>query len=238
MAPWLLALMGIGAGVNAYATAQQIASQSRLLEQQASILRDNAKDNYSLAKEQSVLFRRTAEENARKVLEVGQDQQMREEIAGQARLGGIRAKLGSSGAIADVGTGADLQIGQALANSFNQRMIKHNTNYEAARTRLEGKQRATMTMRAANNAYIAAQRQASYLESQAAEVRATKSLAVLSSLLGGASNIIKSMPLQEPAATTPTNDAVQTFYQTEFGRPYEALDYNSRMSKRVYTDNY
>ena len=49
MAPWLLALMGIGAGVNAYATAQQIASQSRLLEQQASILRDNAKDNYSLA---------------------------------------------------------------------------------------------------------------------------------------------------------------------------------------------
>lgn len=238
MAPWLLALMGIGAGVNAYATAQQIASQSRLLEQQASILRDNAKDNYSLAKEQSVLFRRTAEENARKVLEVGQDQQMREEIAGQARLGGIRAKLGSSGAIADVGTGADLQIGQALANSFNQRMIKHNTNYEAARTRLEGKQRATMTMRAANNAYIAAQRQASYLESQAAEVRATKSLAVLSSLLGGASNIIKSMPLQEPAATTPTNDAVQTFYQTEFGKPYEALDYNSRMSKRVYTDNY
>lgn len=238
MAPWLLALMGIGAGVNAYATAQQIASQSRLLEQQASILRDNAKDNYSLAKEQSVLFRRTAEENARKVLEVGQDQQMREEIAGKARLGGIRAKLGSSGAIADVGTGADLQIGQALANSFNQRMIKHNTNYEAARTRLEGKQRATMTMRAANNAYVAAQRQASYLESQAAEVRATKSLAVLSSLLGGASNIIKSMPLQEPAATTPTNDAVQTFYQTEFGRPYEALDYNSRMSKRVYTDNY
>lgn len=238
MAPWLLALMGLGAGVNAYATAQQIASQSRLLEQQASILRENAKDNYSLAKEQSVLFRRTAEENARKVLEVGQDQQMREEIAGQARLGGIRAKLGSSGAIADVGTGADLQIGQALANSFNQRMIKHNTNYEAARTRLEGKQRATMTMRAANNAYIAAQRQASYLESQAAEVRATKSLAVLSSLLGGASNIIKSMPLQEPAATTPTNDAVQTFYQTEFGKPYEALDYNSRMSKRVYTDNY
>jgi len=238
MAPWLLALMGIGAGVNAYATAQQIASQSRLLEQQASILRENAKDNYSLAKEQSVLFRRTAEENARKVLEVGQDQQMREEIAGKARLGGIRAKLGSSGAIADVGTGADLQIGQALANSFNQRMIKHNTNYEAARTRLEGKQRATMTMRAANNAYVAAQRQASYLESQAAEVRATKSLAVLSSLLGGASNIIKSMPLQEPAATTPTNDAVQTFYQTEFGKPYEALDYNSRMSKRVYTDNY
>jgi len=153
---------------------------------------------------------------------------MREKIAGKARIGGIRAKLGSSGAIADVGTGGQLQIGQALANSYNQRMIKHNTNYEAARTRLEGKQRATMTMRAAENAAIAASRQAAYLETQAAEVRATKSLAVLSSLLGGMSNIVKSMPVQEPMPTQVDNP-VQSFYRTEFGRDYKATDYNMKM---------
>lgn len=228
MSPYLLALFGLGAGVNAYATAQQIASQSKMLQLQAGMLRENAKDNYGLAKEQSILFQRTAEENARKVLEAGQDQLMREKIAGKARIGGIRAKLGSSGAIADVGTGGQLQIGQALANSYNQRMIKHNTNYEAARTRLEGKQRATMTMRAAENAAIAASRQAAYLETQAAEVRATKSLAVLSSLLGGMSNIVKSMPVQEPVPTT-TTDPVQSFYKTEFGKEYTPQDYNLMM---------
>ena len=228
MSPLLLALFGIGAGVNAYATAQQIASQSKMLQLQAGMLRENAKDNYGLAKEQSILFTRTAEENARKVLEAGQDQLMREKIAGKARIGGMRAKLGSSGAIADVGTGGQLQIGQALANSYNQRMIKHNTNYEAARTRLEGKQRATMTMRAAENAAIAASRQAAYLETQAAEVRATKSLAVLSSLLGGMSNIVKSMPVQEPMPTR-TVDPVQSFYKTEFGKEYTPQDYNFMM---------
>ena len=228
MSPLLLALFGIGAGVNAYATAQQIASQSKMLQLQAGMLRENAKDNYGLAKEQSILFTRTAEENARKVLEAGQDQLMREKIAGKARIGGIRAKLGSSGAIADLGTGGQLQIGQALANSYNQRMIKHNTNYEAARTRLEGKQRATMTMRAAENAAIAASRQAAYLETQAAEVRATKSLAVLSSLLGGMSNIVKSMPVQEPMST-PVDNPVQTFYRTEFGKEYTPQDYNFMM---------
>jgi len=233
MSPGLLALFGIGAAVNAYATAQQIASQSKLLQLQAGMLRENAKDNYGLAKEQSILFTRTAEENARKVLEVGQDQMMREKIAGKARIGGIRAKLGSSGAIADVGTGGQLQIGQALANSYNQRMIKHNTNYEAARTRLEGRQRATMTMRAAENAAIAASRQAAYLETQAAEVRATKSLAVLSSLLGGMSNIVKSMPVQEPMST-PVDNPVQTFYRTEFGRNYTPTDYNLLMKDRPY----
>ena len=71
MSPLLLALFGIGAGVNAYATAQQIASQSKMLQLQAGMLRENAKDNYGLAKEQSILFTRTAEENARKVQPIG-----------------------------------------------------------------------------------------------------------------------------------------------------------------------
>lgn len=226
----LALLLGGRALVNSAATSQQIASQAKLLKMQAGLVMKSAEESKALAYEQAVLYGRTAEENARAAEYAGDQNLMYEEIAGMQRIGGIRAKSGSSGASVNVGTPANLQIAQAQANAFNQRMIKYNTKYEAARTRLDGEQKANMTIRQAEIQYDRAVREAKFYETQAAEVRATKALATLSSLLGGASSVLSAMPAPqsqpfEPAvASNTSNNEFMSWYNSRM------FDYNALMA--------
>lgn len=226
----LALLLGGRALVNSAATSQQIASQAKLLKMQAGLVMKSAEESKALAYEQAVLYGRTAEENARAAEYAGDQNLMYEEIAGMQRIGGIRAKSGSSGASVNVGTPANLQIAQAQANAFNQRMIKYNTKYEAARTRLDGEQKANMTIRQAEIQYDRAVREAKFYETQAAEVRATKALATLSSLLGGASSVLSAMPAPQSQPFEPA--VARNTFNNEFMSWYNSrmFDYNALMA--------
>lgn len=234
----LMLLLGGRALVNSAATAQQIASQAKLLKMQAGLVMKSAEESKALAYEQAVLYGRTAEENARAAEYAGDQNLMYEEIAGMQRIGGIRAKSGSSGASVNVGTPANLQIAQAQANAFNQRMIKYNTKYEAARTRLDGEQKANMTIRQAEIQYDRAVREAKYYETQAAEVRATKALATLSSILGGAASVMSAMPAPQDQPLQPVEN--NSFMNSDFMQwlNRSMFDYNDKMRKSRYRSNY
>lgn len=239
---FLAILMGSRALVNTAVTQQQIASQAKLLNKQAGLIRQSADEAQGLAYEQAVLYGRTAAENARAVELQGDQALMYEEIAGMQRVAGIRAKTGSSGASVNVGTPAQLQIAQEQANQFNQRVLNYNTKYESARIHLEKEQRITAIKESAKLQHDQAYREAAYYDEQAAEVRATKALATLSSLLGGAASVLSvmpaasSQPLQPEAVSTSSN-----FYDFMNFFNRQTIDYNSqyRMSGRErYTQKY
>ena len=133
--------------LNMYRQDKSNAQQVTNLRAQASEYRASAAENLAFAREQAGLYMQTGAENARAIEFRGAELLMQEQIAGQRRIGSIRARAGASGASINVGTPANVQIAQAFANDYNQRMIDYNTRYEAARTRLEAKNKAKMELR-------------------------------------------------------------------------------------------
>ena len=182
------AITAISTGLKMYGQAQQNASQVRAMKAQAGAYRASAAENLAFAREQASLYMRTGAENARAIEFRGAEMLMQEEIAGQRRISGIRARAGSSGASVNVGTPANVQIAQAFANDYNQRMIDYNTRYEAARTRLEAKQRATMELRRGQLAYNNLMRQAQLSDQGAGELAGSRDMMLFSTLLGGAAD--------------------------------------------------
>ena len=181
-------LMAASTVLNMYGQAKQNASDVASLRAQAREYRASAAENLAFAREQASLYMRTGAENARAIEFRGAELLSQEEIAGRRRIGGIRARAGSSGASVNVGTPANVQIAQAFANDYNQRMIDYNTRYEAARTRLEAKNAALMELRRGQLAYNQLMRRASLADQGAGQVAGARDLQLFSTLLGGAAN--------------------------------------------------
>ena len=171
--------------LNMYGQAQQNAQQVTNLRAQASEYRASAAENLAFAREQAGLYMQTGAENARAIEFRGAELLMQEQIAGQRRIGSIRARAGASGASINVGTPANVQIAQAFANDYNQRMIDYNTRYEAARTRLEAKNKAKMELRRGQLAYNQLMRRAALADQGAGQVAGARDLQLFSTLLGG-----------------------------------------------------
>lgn len=171
--------------MNMYAGAKQNANDVASLRAQAREYRASAAENLAFAREQASLYMRTGAENARAIEFRGAELLSQEEIAGRRRIGGIRARAGSSGASVNVGTPANVQIAQAFANDYNQRMIDYNTRYEAARTRLEAKNAALMELRRGQLAYNQLMRKASLADQGAGQVAGSRDMQLFSTLLSG-----------------------------------------------------
>jgi len=182
------AITAISTGLKMYGQAQQNAQQVTNLRAQASEYRASAAENLAFAREQAGLYMQTGAENARAIEFRGAELLMQEQIAGQRRIGSIRARAGSSGASVNVGTPANVQIAQAFANDYNQRMIDYNTRYEAARTRLEAKNKAKMELRRGQLAYTQLMRRAALADQGAGQVAGARDLQLFSTLLGGAAD--------------------------------------------------
>ena len=182
------AITAISTGLKMYGQAQQNAQQVTNLRAQASEYRASAAENLAFAREQAGLYMQTGFENARAIEFRGAELLMQEQIAGQRRIGGIRARAGASGASVNVGTPANVQIAQAFANDYNQRMLDYNTRYEAARTRLEAKNKAKMELRRGQLAYTQLMRRAALADQGAGQVAGARDLQLFSTLLGGAAD--------------------------------------------------
>ena len=179
------AITAISTGLKMYGQAQQNAQQVTNLRAQASEYRASAAENLAFAREQAGLYMQTGAENARSIEFRGAELLMQEQIAGQRRIGSIRARAGASGASVNVGTPANVQIAQAFANDYNQRMLDYNTRYEAARTRLEAKNKAKMELRRGQLAYTQLMRKAALADQGAGQVAGSRDLQLFSTLLGG-----------------------------------------------------
>ena len=179
------AITAISTGLKMYGQAQQNAQQVTNLRAQASEYRASAAENLAFAREQAGLYMQTGAENARSIEFRGAELLMQEQIAGQRRIGSIRARAGASGASVNVGTPANVQIAQAFANDYNQRMLDYNTRYEAARTRLEAKNKAKMELRRGQLAYTQLMRRAALADQGAGQVAGSRDLQLFSTLLGG-----------------------------------------------------
>ena len=179
------AITAISTGFKMYAGAKQNAADVASLRAQAREYRMSAAENLAFAREQASLYMRTGAENARAIEFRGAELLSQEEIAGRRRIGGIRARAGSSGASVNVGTPANVQIAQAFANDYNQRMIDYNTRYEAARTRLEAKNAALMELRRGQLAYNQLMRRASLADQGAGQVAGSRDMQLFSTLLSG-----------------------------------------------------
>ena len=179
------AITAISTGLKMYGQAQQNAQQVTNLRAQASEYRASAAENLAFAREQAGLYMQTGFENARAIEFRGAELLMQEQIAGQRRIGSIRARAGASGASVNVGTPANVQIAQAFANDYNQRMLDYNTRYEAARTRLEAKNKAKMELRRGQLAYTQLMRKAALADQGAGQVAGSRDLQLFSTLLGG-----------------------------------------------------
>jgi len=182
------AITAISTGLKMYGQAQQNAQQVTNLRAQASEYRASAAENLAFAREQAGLYMQTGFENARAIEFRGAELLMQEQIAGQRRIGSIRARAGASGASVNVGTPANVQIAQAFANDYNQRMLDYNTRYEAARTRLEAKNKAKMELRRGQLAYNQLMRRAALADQGAGQVAGARDLQLFSTLLGGAAD--------------------------------------------------
>jgi len=174
--------------LNMYGQAQQNAQQVTNLRAQASEYRASAAENLAFAREQASLYMQTGAENARAIEFRGAELLAQEERAGLGRIAGIRARAGASGASVNVGTPANVQIAQAFANDYNQRMLDYNTRYEAARTRLEAKNKAKMELRRGQLAYTQLMRRAALADQGAGQVAGARDLQLFSTLLGGAAD--------------------------------------------------
>ena len=174
--------------LNMYGQAKSNAQQVTNLRAQASEYRASAAENLAFAREQASLYMQTGAENARAIEFRGAELLAQEERAGLGRIAGIRARAGASGASVNVGTPANVQIAQAFANDYNQRMLDYNTRYEAARTRLEAKNKATMELRRGQLAYNQLIRQAQLAEQGAGNVAGARDMQLFSTLLGGAAD--------------------------------------------------
>ena len=174
--------------LNMYGQAQQNAQDVTNLRAQASEYRASAAENLAFAREQAGLYMQTGFENARAIEFRGAELLMQEQIAGQRRIGGIRARAGSSGASVNVGTPANVQIAQAFANDYNQRMLDYNTRYESARTRLEARNKAKMELRRGQLAYTQLMRRAALADQGAGNVAGSRDLQLFNTLLGGAAD--------------------------------------------------
>ena len=181
-------LMAASTVLNMYGQAKQNAADVASLRAQAREYRASAAENLAFAREQAGLYMQTGAENARAIEFRGAELLMQEQIAGQRRIGGIRARAGASGASVNVGTPANVQIAQAFANDYNQRMIDYNTRYEAARTRLEAKNKAKMELRRGQLAYTQLMRRAALADQGAGDVAGARDLQLFSTLLGGAAD--------------------------------------------------
>tara|TARA_R100000951_G_scaffold114304_2_gene118291 strand:+ start:153 stop:764 length:612 start_codon:yes stop_codon:yes gene_type:complete len=179
------AITAISTGLKMYGQAQQNAQDVTNLRAQASEYRASAAENLAFAREQAGLYMQTGFENARAIEFRGAELLMQEQIAGQRRIGGIRARAGSSGASVNVGTPANVQIAQAFANDYNQRMLDYNTRYESARTRLEAKNKAKMELRRGQLAYTQLMRRAALADQGAGNVAGSRDLQLFNTLLGG-----------------------------------------------------
>ena len=179
------AITAISTGLKMYGQAQQNAQDVTNLRAQASEYRASAAENLAFAREQAGLYMQTGFENARAIEFRGAELLMQEQIAGQRRIGGIRARTGSSGASVNVGTPANVQIAQAFANDYNQRMLDYNTRYESARTRLEAKNKAKMELRRGQLAYTQLMRRAALADQGAGNVAGSRDLQLFNTLLGG-----------------------------------------------------
>ena len=182
------AITAISTGLKMYGQAQQNAQDVTNLRAQASEYRASAAENLAFAREQAGLYMQTGSENARAIEFRGAELLMQEQIAGQRRIGGIRARAGSSGASVNVGTPANVQIAQAFANDYNQRMLDYNTRYESARTRLEAKNKAKMELRRGQLAYTQLMRRAALADQGAGNVAGSRDLQLFNTLLGGAAD--------------------------------------------------
>ena len=174
------AITAISTGLKMYGQAQQNAQDVTNLRAQASEYRASAAENLAFAREQAGLYMQTGFENARVIEFRGAELLMQEQIAGQRRIGGIRARAGSSGASVNVGTPANVQIAQAFANDYNQRMLDYNTRYESARTRLEAKNKAKMELRRGQLAYTQLMRRAALADQGAGNVAGSRDMQLLS----------------------------------------------------------
>lgn len=179
------AITAISTGLKMYGQAQQNAQDVTNLRAQATEYRASAAENLAFAREQAGLYMQTGFENARAIEFRGAELLMQEQIAGQRRIGGIRARAGSSGASVNVGTPANVQIAQAFANDYNQRMLDYNTRYESARTRLEAKNKAKMELRRGQLAYTQLMRKAALADQGAGNVAGSRDLQLFNTLLGG-----------------------------------------------------
>ena len=171
-----------------YGQSQKNAQDVRSLKAQAGSYRASAAENLAFANEQAGLYMQTGFENARAIEFRGAELLSQEQRAGLGRVSSIRARAGSSGASVNVGTPANVQIAQAFANDYNQRMIDYNTRYEAARTRLEAKNKATMELRRGQLAYRQLMRQAALADQGAGNVAGSRDMQLFSTLLGGAAD--------------------------------------------------
>ena len=182
------AIYAVSTATKMYGQAKSNAQQVTNLRAQASEYRASAAENLAFAREQAGLYMQTGAENARAIEFRGAELLSQEQIAGQRRIGGIRARAGASGASVNVGTPANVQIAQAFANDYNQRMLDYNTRYEAARTRLEAKNKAKMELRRGQLAYNERTRRAALAEQGAGQVAGARDLQIFSTLLGGAAD--------------------------------------------------
>ena len=179
------AITAISTGLKMYGQAQQNAQDVTNLRAQAGEYRASAAENLAYAREQAGLYMQTGFENARAIEFRGAELLSQEQIAGQRRIGGIRARAGSSGASVNVGTPANVQISQAFANDYNQRMIDYNTRYESARTRLEARNKAKMELRRGQLAYTQLMRKAALADQGAGNVAGSRDMQLFNTLLGG-----------------------------------------------------
>ena len=171
--------------LNMYGQSQKNAADVRALKAQSKAYQASAAENLAFAREQANLYMQTGAENARAIEFRGAELLAQEERAGLGRIAGIRARAGASGASVNDGTPANVQIAQAFANAYNQRMLDYNTRYEAARTRLEAKNKATMELRRGQLAYTQLMRRAALADQGAGQVAGARDLQLFSTLLGG-----------------------------------------------------
>ena len=174
--------------LNMYGQSQKNAADVSALKAQSKAYQASAAENLAFAREQANLYMQTGAENARAIEFRGAGLLAQEERAGLGRSAGIRARAGASGASVNVGTPANVQIAQAFANDYNQRMIDYNTRYEAARTRWEAKNKATRELRRGQLAYNQLIRQAQLAEQGAGNVAGARDMQLFSTLLGGAAD--------------------------------------------------
>jgi hypothetical protein len=164
MAAASLALAAAGTAMSVAGKAQEASAQAGMANYQAQVARNN---------------QMVAEWNARRALQQGQVDEQNQRFKAAALLGSQRAALASQGGDVDSGSPLDIQADTARAGEYDAQAIRNNAALKAYGYRVQ----------AAN-----AGGEANLDDYKAASTMSTLPFGIGSSLLGGASSLLKGLP--------------------------------------------
>ncbi len=191
----ILIAQGAATLYNMWQQGEQSRFNERMLRMQAEARKKFAHQMYGMTKEQAGLVKQQGNRKADLIERQGKFKMMYMEDAKKRRLGSYFAELGSSGTVANYGSGRNVIMTQARMDGLAMRFQAHETSRMSAETRYGANVKAHYMEKSARinrDNYMAS---ANNMSTQADFMRQQRGYQAFGTLLSGSSSMIQTQSM-------------------------------------------